>query len=518
MSLYKSLLSLFLIAGTLSGCLKDGKITISSTENAVVATSTSSNGNSIQVGPFRRLSQTSGASATSNDQIQNFPQPIKIGNWLYFIAWDNSFVTRWYKTDGVTVAQLSTNSTKASNAAVDSYTYPANQLAAGTTKIIFTATNSTFNSRIYVIDTSSSDAITELDSGDPYTSYQTGTWWAAINGSLWFEGYNGSDSRLFRINLSNNTTTMLADTNMGSDDYCQGYVGSGGNLYYISKVTTSSYQYFKYDGAATTALQTTTNPSDNAAPIMGWSIGGNLYFKAFDGLGSGFGTLQFYRYAGSLANPGISTSDTVVGVLGSKLIYYDIAALKSYDDTGNTIVTLADTYAGNNDWPSNATILGSDVFFRSSNNTGLTKSYRYNGVTTAQLSSTSPIASDGSAPFYSGNDGKIYYMSQNASAYSKMYSYDPGTTNVAQVLDLNPGSNDVIDMATFRGGTSKLLFSAQNLSGYYKYYLVDGASASQITNVNVGASDYADSSFMLGNVPIFSFYISVPGYTALFVY
>ncbi len=127
---------------------------------------------------------------------------------------------------------------------------------------------------------------------------------------------------------------------------------------------------------------------------------------------------------------------------------------------------------------------GGHVYFSALNGESGQKLYRYNGVTTTQISDINPGGTDDVSSLYVAN-GILYFTAKNTSGRTKLFGYDGSTitqiSNTALSGHDSPGAFVVIG--------NDLYFQSRNPSNFIKGYKVNGTTVTQITDINAGAND-----------------------------
>jgi hypothetical protein len=156
----------------------------------------------------------------------------------------------------------------------------------------------------------------------------------------------------------------------------------------------------------------------------------------------------------------------------------------------STLTQLPETRPGASDAPIIWGVLNGVLYYTSTNSSGFSKSYKYDGATQTQLTETRSGASD--VPLYIGAfDNSVYYLSNNSGGFKKVYRYN-GTTVTAITNTNGSGASDATTTSgNFRvvdgeGVYMMLTVSGQGTGKLFKW---DGTTLTQAPQVRTGANE-----------------------------
>lgn len=268
----------------------------------------------------------------------------------------------------------------------------------------------------------------------------------------------------------------------------------GTKLYFTANNGASGYELFSYNGAALPAIAVDIElGGDGSSPDNYTVLGSKLYFRART---TGYGyELWEYNPAGNMAtrltdiNPGNDSSITgnIVAFANRIIFTADSGSgnveLWEYDPlTANTsmLMDINPGVAPSN--PQNLTVMNGNLYFTADDGTYGRELWMYNGITTQRLTDHAPGSLSGfpsyKMPIMAFMNGKIYFNGRDTNSRYHIYTYDPATTNITQVVKTNDTNTSDPTWLTPYGG--KLYFNAYNDTTGFELWMLDGNVATQV--------------------------------------
>lgn len=339
---------------------------------------------------------------------------------------------------------------------------------------------------------SSNDLISTVDANGLVTAISPGT--ASIlvsdgnNSSS--SGYSNAASIVVTVNgiqlLSNNLLNISStDTNVYIDQLVQNLPSDGSQALSSSFQSASNVSVF--NGNSVINFSSTNSPLN--AYVSSYTLAPTILFSSIS-TSSGVSSILIPRSS-------ITTSQNIVlnavsngiTVSSNSVSLEHLSSIRLSNTAYNTIQNFTDM--GN---------AGNYKIFRNYNSKNAIKIYSYNMTNgeVVQLSAgTSDTQNDWLSSFPSNNlpqaNNRVYYISNNSSGYSKLFSTDGVSIN--QVSNVNgDGASDTFPSQNATGSGIYTYFWTTNSTGHYKLFRSDGLSLVQITNTS-GSDSVSDWPF-----------------------
>ena len=239
---------------------------------------------------------------------------------------------------------------------------------------------------------------------------------------------------------------------------------------------------------------------NNKLFLYGYNSSGFIKLFAYDRTGGAINQISNIK-----GNNSASDGFNEPVICGGKLFfvaYLTATATKlfAYDDSLGQLTQISNIAGNNANWdnPLGLKCFSGSVYFAAFNTSNAYKLYRYDvsGNALTQVSNTrqNQTLSDEVAQYTKIEyAGKVYFAAKNTSGKYKLYSYDPSTTAVTQVVDIRGAANDDDPTVQVVFGGS-LYFSAKNTSGMTKLYQYTSGANTLVQAVNTSGSASLDDS------------------------
>ncbi|MBL8816678.1 MAG: hypothetical protein JNL58_11660 [Planctomyces sp.] len=340
----------------------------------------------------------------------------------------------------------------------------------------------------------------------PGVSHSNPRFLTNVNGTLFFtaRSTSGTDFELWKSDGTSVGTTLVKDIRVGSTGSDPRYLTNvNGTLYFRANDGVNGYELWKSDGTSvgTVMVKDINSGSYSSNPSYLTNVGGTLYFRALDGNGS-----ELWKTDGTSANttlvkdirPGATGSQPreLVNANGTLLFFAGNELWKSDGTNVGTEMVSALTGATSS---SGLTVVGSDVFFRSSTAGTGAELWTSDG-TFAGTTIVADIAAGttGSNPTQLTNIGGTLYFTANDGVHGEELWKSNGTSaGTSLVRDVNPGagSGQVTSLYNHNG---TLYFSGNDGTTGAELWSSDGTSpgTSLIEDISVGVSSSSPAQFV----------------------
>jgi hypothetical protein len=437
-----------------------------------------------------KITQISNTNAAGDQSIgYDNSKLLLLNNKLFFIAYAATFEKLFsYKPDTNVIDQVSnTFNLNADMPAAYNDTYLYNN------RLYFQSATAVGVSKLFVYDDTTATMF-QLSNINGAGINDAPTNFFGYANKLFFKALGGVNTKAFYYDIALNQIKQLPETLVGGEDHPEFKIIYKDKIYYTSENMLNMKKLFSFDGMTVKQVSNTSGIGNDDNPTSFTILNNILYFVAnapgvnnkklfsFDGvtlrqisnMNGGSADLSdilskpepiLYGYNGKLYFTGF---DNTIPTPFTKLFQYNPAT--------NTIKQISNINLGTNDNCESLHTFENRLLIEVNVAAGVNKVLVYN-ESTNQLTQLTNTAGNGTTDFQTNPgfkpvlfDGKMFFIANKTAVNSRVYAYDFKTNELAQISDINAGSDDPFSLFVYN---NKLYFWATNPAGNTKLFSLE---------------------------------------------